>query len=692
MSDSYLKTLFPSTDWHTPENDGTRWWAWSRDVSPARLFVLGRLESGAAYFECILEHCLIVQQLENLYLDIGGRLCRPVEAPLPPEFGARRFLRCAFDAPELAGKDLIEIRFYISPRLRPKDIDPASTDGRFLGLAISNAWVRSRHLSQMPAESYLAPEKTAYLNLHAPCLEDASSADARNRAKLVSLRNAHAGGRCFIIGNGPSLQIADLERLRHEVTFAANKIYLAFDRTAWRPTYYSVTDLVTAQYHHEHISRLKLPKIFNRCVAPYFQQDKDIIWYDSDQRAFCDSEVIHSGFSDDLLRGTWPGFSVTFEQLQQACFMGFREIYLLGVDFDFTVAGCRLGHCAHGEVLAYAGEENYFTPHYRQVGEPWTRPRIAEMAAAYREARRCCDATGHLVRNATRCSRLDAFDRVDLDDLLALRPLPRPALISIVMPARDAGATIEEALASVVAQTHGQWEVLLIDDGCRDDTMDRARSIIGDKRLRILQHPDGASHGPCPSRALALQQARGDYIAFLDADDAFEPSKLEQQLAAMADHPGSILCHTDVAIIGSSDNPDRYERHFNGRQTGGQYFFHELPSFLESNHICNSSVMIRTEARQYYRVFNFKYQFEDWLYWIILSSHGFFLHIPEKLSRYRCHENSFSSKATDVELALAKLEMLAALESMEEHAFNRKLLEISSKNTMQILASLIAVE
>lgn len=674
MADSYLKTLYPSRDWYPVEEGEGRWWAWSRDRDEVRLHVLGRLESGAGVFECFLEHCLHQEQVDTLWVVIGGRAYQPVEVPLPPEFGGRRLLRCAFDAPSLAGRDLLEVRLRIRPRVRPCDRDPANTDGRVMGLALGNAWCRSGQSFLGPVDVYLDRRKVDTLDTGDVPAVTAWSADAHNRAKLATLKNAHAGERCFIIGNGPSLTLADLERLRHEVTFAANKVYLAFDRTTWRPTYYTVTDLVTAESHQACIAALPLTKIFNRCVAPFFPQADDIVWFDADPAAFAQGEVVGPGFSDDVLRGVWPGFSVTFDQLQLACFMGFREIYLLGVDFNYAVAGPQVGQCAHGAVLAYAGESNYFLPEYRQPGEPWTRPAVARMAAAYQEARRSCDAAGRVVRNASRRTCLEAFERVDFDALpgVGRSAAVVPPLVSVVMPARDAAATIEAALASVLAQTGVGVELLLVDDGCRDDTVARAQRMVPDGRLTVLRHPDGEGKGVCASRRLALTRARGAFIAFLDADDACASGRLATQAAFLCANPDCILCHTDVAIVDETGAARDLDGYFHLGDRPRKYFLHESDAFLQQNRICNSSVMIRADAARYFLDLRLRYQFEDWLHWIILSSHGLFGYLPDKLTVYRYHAASFTARSTDTDKAFAAIEMLASLLRQPDQAFPRE--------------------
>ena len=88
----------------------------------------------------------------------------------------------------------------------------------------------------------------------APVLADLSRA---SQTALTLLRNRHKGQRAVVIGNGPSLQIPDLERLRDTVTFASNKIYLAYEDTDWRPTYYSVEDHLVLLNNRDRIEALK---------------------------------------------------------------------------------------------------------------------------------------------------------------------------------------------------------------------------------------------------------------------------------------------------------------------------------------------------------------------------------------------------------------------------------------------------
>ena len=77
-----------------------------------------------------------------------------------------------------------------------------------------------------------------------------------NDSRIKALRNCHAGRRAFVIANGPSLRVEDLDLLRNEITFASNKIFLAFDSTPWRPTYYFASDNLVGRNNAEIIRNL----------------------------------------------------------------------------------------------------------------------------------------------------------------------------------------------------------------------------------------------------------------------------------------------------------------------------------------------------------------------------------------------------------------------------------------------------
>ncbi len=121
-------------------------------------------------------------------------------------------------------------------------------------------------------------------------------------------------------------------------------------------------------------------------------------------------------------------------------------------------------------------------------------------------------------------------------------------LVSILMPVRNAEATLAEAAASVKAQSISDWELLLIDDASTDGSRDLMRRLgEGDERIRLMRNAERL--GPGGARMLALREARGDWIALLDADDRWSPDKLQKQLALARLHPEAGFYYTGSGFL-----------------------------------------------------------------------------------------------------------------------------------------------
>ena len=108
-------------------------------------------------------------------------------------------------------------------------------------------------------------------------------------------------------------------------------------------------------------------------------------------------------------------------------------------------------------------------------------------------------------------------------------------LVSVIMPAYNCAAYIEEAIQSVLAQSYSYWELLVVDDCSSDQTVALVQRLQQqDTRIRLLQNTTNL--GGAGARNRAIEQAKGRYIAFLDADDFWLPTKLEIQIKAMQQH------------------------------------------------------------------------------------------------------------------------------------------------------------
>ena len=118
-------------------------------------------------------------------------------------------------------------------------------------------------------------------------------------------------------------------------------------------------------------------------------------------------------------------------------------------------------------------------------------------------------------------------------------------LVSVIMPTYNCGRFICESIDSVLAQTYTEWELLIVDDGSTDET---EQIVVGytDPRIRYLRNPQTV--GAALTRNTALREARGSYIAFLDADDVWMPTKLERQIAFMEQNGYAFTYHDYIEI------------------------------------------------------------------------------------------------------------------------------------------------
>lgn len=226
---------------------------------------------------------------------------------------------------------------------------------------------------------------------------------------LTEMQSSRRSKRCFIVGNGPSLKVSDLDRLADEDCFAANHIYKLFDQTRWRPKYYVLQDRYTvmdrplesieAQY-------LFLGSYFLRCN--HFEVPENAyVFYD---RRDLGRGNRYLSFSDDVRRYISVNYTVTYSMMQIAASLGYREVYLLGLDHTYSVETDDKG--------VVIQRNNVMNHAYEDVNKEIVA-NVRGMERAYESAKHYSDSRDNFrIANATRGGRLEVFDRVDLGELL----------------------------------------------------------------------------------------------------------------------------------------------------------------------------------------------------------------------------------------------------------------------------------
>ncbi len=157
---------------------------------------------------------------------------------------------------------------------------------------------------------------------------------------IKKLKNICNGERCFIIGNGPSLSGEDLNLLTNEKTFACNRIYQMYQYTKWRPTYYMVIDSsVLQKLNHEKERALEAGTVFfanEKAARKYKNQNAHQIIL-KDVASIHKMKPLLSSVCEDVSQYFSIAQSVIIDALELAFYMGFKEIYLLGLDHSFPI-------------------------------------------------------------------------------------------------------------------------------------------------------------------------------------------------------------------------------------------------------------------------------------------------------------------------------------------------------------------
>lgn len=206
-------------------------------------------------------------------------------------------------------------------------------------------------------------------------------------------------------------------------------------------------------------------------------------------------------------------------------------------------------------------------------------------------------------------------------------------LLTVIMAAYNAERHIAESIDSVIAQTVSDWELIVVDDGSRDRT---TKIVAGytrvDSRIRLISQP--ANLGPAHARNLAIEQARGELMAFIDSDDIWFSEKTEKQLSEMQ-------------LLGADISYTSYIRRRHGHTTGVLVRAPErvtYRSMLRRNLIACSTAIVRRTTCGNLRMPHIRRR-QDHGYWLALLRDGSrtAIGINEPLVLYRLHRHSLSA-------------------------------------------------
>lgn len=223
--------------------------------------------------------------------------------------------------------------------------------------------------------------------------------------ELEKFQNIHKGKRCFIVANGPSLRMDDLDLLKQhgEICMGVNGIFKAFNMTEWRPDYYFICDIYGLLQWKEDILKMSVKEKFVADTGWYFDKEENTenIYMFHCYMESSDTEM--PKFSDDFSKCTYWGGSVIYDgPLQMAAYMGFSDIYMLGAD-------CTIEASQRKQHFVENYEDDNFSKSYGLNQK--------QLFKGYEAAKQYCEWNGIRLYNATRGGVLEILERVDFDTL-----------------------------------------------------------------------------------------------------------------------------------------------------------------------------------------------------------------------------------------------------------------------------------
>lgn len=224
-----------------------------------------------------------------------------------------------------------------------------------------------------------------------------------NPERIRALKGIHAKDkRCFLVGNGPSLTAKDLNMLKNEITFASNKIYHVFDKTEFRPTYYIIGDGGFVSKDAENI--MKVPSKATLVGLDYFLSYKNLYKKKADTIFFRIKTHLQKGTKKPIVKVRVDdyvntGHTVLYAACEFAMYMGFKEIYLIGVDCN------------------YKGISHFYSNDIENDMVFTSDPGIQQLIA-FCELKKYADKNSIKIYNATRGGKLEIFPRMQLENLI----------------------------------------------------------------------------------------------------------------------------------------------------------------------------------------------------------------------------------------------------------------------------------
>jgi hypothetical protein len=210
----------------------------------------------------------------------------------------------------------------------------------------------------------------------------------------------------------------DLSKLNGEYSIAVNGIFYKTEQSGYKPTYYVVEDTSVMRENIADIKAYEVEKKFFPTIYTDIHPADESTYFFKMNRGFYEPKSPNycvPRFSTDFSQRAFCGQSVTFINLQLAFYMGFTEVYLIGMDFSYIIPE---KFERKGDIITSTDDDpNHFHPDYFGKGKTWKDPKLDRVLANYNMAKLAYETAGRKIYNATVGGKLELFERKRYDSL-----------------------------------------------------------------------------------------------------------------------------------------------------------------------------------------------------------------------------------------------------------------------------------
>ena len=237
-------------------------------------------------------------------------------------------------------------------------------------------------------------------------------------------------------------------------------------------------------------------------------------------------------------------------------------------------------------------------------------------------------------------------------------------LISIITASYNYQDYIKETIESVLAQTYSNWEMIIVDDGSTDDSVNVIKSYCEkDSRIKLFQHDNGVNKGLSETVKLGIEKSTSDWIVFLESDDTITPDYLEEKIQVIQETPDVEFIFNGINCFGDEERISSMSDYFNEQNKAIKN--HKNPDnylrVFEKINVVPTFSCIMLKKKLFDDIdFNSPHRASlDWYLWVQIAKNHDFYYMDKQLTNWRMHKSSYiNSKNNSKDIIQFKLEIL----------------------------------